>query len=100
MLPVYISTNDDELCCPHCGGYNLHQGTVQVFNRRAEDLPPMAVLIPVSGAPIQGDPESNPSPRRNGLAIGFMCENCGNMDENKTLVIFQHKGSTYIRWEE
>jgi hypothetical protein len=93
---------DTLLHCPECGGENLHHGTVEVFNRRVEDMPSMAVLIPDDGGPRTGDPSRNPSSRRNGIAIGFWCEACGDDrgGEMHTLNIYQHKGSTYIEWDE
>ena len=91
---------DGILCCPHCGGNNLHHSTVEVFNRPREDDPSTAVLVKENGAPIVGHPLSNPSGRRNGILIEFKCENCGFDNPAKVfaLGIVQHKGNTFLSW--
>lgn len=92
-------SGDCILCCPRCGGDNLHHGSVQVFNRRQEDGPSSAVLIPIREGPRVGAPSDNPSARRNGLLINFFCETCGEAPaEDLTLEVIQHKGNTFVRW--
>jgi hypothetical protein len=38
----------------------------------------------------------NPSARRDGIRVFFVCENCG---KDSALTIVQHKGETYVEWE-
>jgi hypothetical protein len=102
---VNVAINSDNiLCCPKCRGENLHQGTVEVFNRPQEDALSLAVLVRPGYGPKTGDPNRNPSDRRQGLSVGFWCETCeaesGPDHETLKLQIWQHKGITFIRWEE
>src|ERR1700733_4828421 len=100
---------EDKSCgmvlCPKCRGDNLHQWEVEVFNRPQEDAPSLAVRIGRSGAPRLGDPDANPSSRRGGLLIYFLCENCHPdfelFDRSQAFVmaIYQHKGNTFIEWK-
>ncbi len=87
-----------ELHCPRCGSANLHHTGVTVFDR-AEDRPTV-VETTVSAGKVKVDPASigamNPSARRDGLAIRFDCEGCG--EDPIELTIAQHKGSTEIGW--
>jgi len=94
------------LVCPNCTDVNLHQGTVEVFIRDKEDsLSGTHVLIeePSSrnggkGAMLANHDveDGNPSGRRDGLKIAFRCE---YHDDPLMLNIFQHKGITYLRWD-
>lgn len=83
------------LVCPSCGNEFLHQHTVSVFFRDAEDSK-TGKFTRCSGQKIEtiGGSE-NPSPRRDGLLLQFFCETC-NADPE--LAIYQHKGSTYFEW--
>jgi 5-methylcytosine-specific restriction endonuclease McrA len=38
-----------------------------------------------------------PSPRRDGMSIHFRCENC---ESKPKLLIYQHKGQTFIEWDK
>ncbi len=98
-----VSLLDETLRCPRCGMNYLHQGEVEVFVRHEEDGLSTAVLIDKHGAPKVGQPERNPSGRRDGLRISFTCECCH--DENSSLkpwslAIYQHKGVTMLVWDE
>src|SRR5215467_14679736 len=88
-----------------CGGTYLHQGKIEVFTRlRGEDTDVTAIVIDRNAIEL-GDPNRNPSARRDGLIIHFDCEECGSdeFDEPRPrphairLAIFQHKGQTYLR---
>lgn len=87
-----------DLLCPRCGSANLHHTGVTVYDR-GEDRATV-VETTVSGGKIKLDPVAhgamNPSGRRDGLAIRFDCEGCG--EEPIELTIAQHKGSTEIGW--
>lgn len=86
------------LLCPVCGGYNLHHGMVRVESRPGEDDDGIAVLIVDGKAEILMQDASNLRGRRDALIVSFSCETCGGEDCGE-LVIQQHKGSTYVRWE-
>lgn len=114
------------LVCPCCGQScgGLHHSFVEVFCRESEDaehgihatiasntfmnfsdMPGVAEAVQKNGRPpyplldrhtAHDVPGSNPSLRRDGIRIGFFCEQgC-----RATLAIAQHKGTTYIWWEE
>jgi hypothetical protein len=88
------------LLCPACREPYTHQGSVTVFGRAGEDTPTRAITV-TPGAETAHIVESrqaeqtNPSGRRDGVAIRFWCEQCPAVSE---LLIHQHKGFTYIRW--
>jgi hypothetical protein len=77
----------------------LHQGGVSVFSRLVEDAGVQLTHVSGTGTVTvrAAGSEVNPSPRRDGLAIGFACEHC---PAGVTLVleIYQHKGSTFSGW--
>jgi len=102
----------DVISCPVCGGGQLHQGKVEVWDRKQDDVEGIHVVIPHPSGQVVLDGEvdaGNPSPRRQGLAIDFMCERCHykpfanpsrKVRDPFTLYIFQHKGTTYMSWEK
>ncbi len=96
---------DLNLLCPKCGNNYLHQRTVQIFNRD-EDAHAVRVTTVDDKATheafIANELSLNPSKRRHGMRIGFYCEVCdGEIEtESKFLNIAQHKGLTYIYWDE
>ena len=86
--------------CPACGNANLHHGEVVVY-MRGEDEPENTVVRtngPV-GETIVGvtSGKGNPSSRRDGLTVQFTCEHC---NVEPVLTIAQHKGATFIEWQE
>jgi hypothetical protein len=85
------------LICPHCEDEesNLHHNIVEIYNR--EEDAATGTHVSVSGKHIQIDDniELNPSPRREGIAVSFWCEQCC---EASILEIIQHKGMSYMRW--
>lgn len=87
------------LICPRCRCCNLHQHTVEVF-ARGEDEPSKRVTVDqYSGdvTTVSNVPGSeNPSFRRQGLQIHFVCEHGCPV---QTLIISQHKGSTEMFWK-
>jgi hypothetical protein len=76
----------------------LHHGVVTVYNRR-ENADSVALTQVSSGqGTIEIVPSAwsgNPSARRDGVVIRFVCENC---DETSELTIAQHKGQTLLGW--
>ena len=91
-LPKFTDDNNAVLC-PRCGFFYLHQEAVEVWNRE-EDKDVEGIRITEGGqvAKATGD---NPSDRRSGVSIAFSCEGCPGDVE---LVIYQHKGQTFIEW--
>jgi hypothetical protein len=106
--------NDKVLECQHCGSDNLHQSGVVWFARledasvdnttafatlkndlydsKSDPADMVMYLLPASKLKL-----TNPSDRRDGTHVLFMCELC---DGITTLIIEQHKGSTYMRIDE
>ena len=118
MKSEVVFEDESALCCPSCGsGYgSLHQQAIEVFFR-PEDYNKEKVgvgIVPKSGGLLCGTMEmkepisSNPSARRSGLNILLSCEQCTtNFDSGEyetthlfVLEIYQHKGSTYLKWSE
>jgi hypothetical protein len=81
------------------GCNNLHQTSVEIFDRQ-EDQKTGLHVVARRGKQllVDEDMSNNPSSRRQGLKINFICECC----EAKvhTLNIVQHKGSTLMFWGE
>jgi hypothetical protein len=86
------------LLCPRCGGHEMHQGRVTVFDR-GDDGEQTAVTTVADGLTathlLPSNQVANPSGRRHGLALAFDCESCGGDIE---LTIAQHKGLTAFAW--
>lgn len=92
--------DSEGLMCPSCGCNNLHHSGVTLFNRSEDD--PEVTMIAAKGnnvslKRIPNTIVNNPSLRRHGMRINFYCEQC---DDNYDLCIAQHKGTTYLHWEE
>lgn len=88
--------SDNALKCPVCGFEYLDQSGVSIFERD-EDAPDcLHVDVSRQSVTIDRDGRRNPSARRHGLRIDFDCEGCPN---TSSLVIYQHKGNTYVEWE-
>lgn len=92
---VAIDGTGGTLRCPDCNGMCLHQESVEAGFRRHEDEPESAVVTSthfqclIARKAIKG--------RRDQTRIRFWCENCPS---RPTLTITQHKGSTYVEWDE
>ena len=89
------------LACPSCGCNNLHHGKVTIFSRAEDDAEVTVVTASgsnVSMRNVANASTENPSRRRHGLRIQFWCEICN--DNVFELCIAQHKGTTYLHWEE
>lgn len=86
------------LACPKCGGDNLHHNSVAVYERDEDNLITTVAELGNNQVHIHQKPSilsGNPSPRRDGVVIGFSCENC---DISFELAIIQHKGTTFFEW--
>jgi|SRR6516165_11221631 len=98
VQPTVWFTHDDELMCPACHGTNLHHNRVIVFSRVEDEAQILRTEVYSGrGAVLVKRDEGidNPSNRRDGIAIGFYCEDCPATPE---LTIKQHKGVTFIQW--
>lgn len=96
--PTFDGHYDGAMRCPRCSGPFLHQGLVEV-TQREEDAPKgIHVLVDKQTVRVDTDAvKGNPSARRDGIRIAFWCEDCHN---TSLLLIEQHKGNTYMGWED
>lgn len=98
---VALSTTDvvghQTLLCPGCGNGFLHQQHVEVFDRHEDADVGMHATVEMGVTTVDVDQTENPSPRRDGIRIGFSCESC---ETTPSLVIIQHKGNTFVAWEK
>ena len=96
--PLY--GEDLGLACPSCGEHNLHHTDVRVYDRGDDALTVRLTEVLECSVVVREELASVgcPSPRRDGLIIGFWCELCDPSDR-LNLLIYQHKGTTYLRWE-
>lgn len=90
--------------CPHCGSDYTHHKMVEVFNCREDHRPHDRISI--SSPDDFGDNKyelsidqkgRNPSARRSGIRIIIECEQCPDLSK---LVIYQHKGQTFVEVEQ
>ena len=91
------------LICPICDGEYLHQQAVGVyhnpFDSRREDSQGFLVT-PDGECMVHTRLHAgvlNPSDRRDGMRISFWCESSCKVPD---LLMLQHKGTTYMRWED
>ena len=101
-LPTNPTDYDlDTIKCPCCGGHNLHHEGIRVFDRSEDDEKVVVTAIEncaVSVKTVASKDAKNPSSRRHGVRISFWCEMCETIPYD--LTISQHKGSTFLGWEE
>ena len=95
-----------ELACPLCKNTNLHQHKIEVFDREEDEEKGFHVTIGNKAVGLDENLKDNPSYRRQGLIIYFQCEHCDGLPEelkeveySSRLVIYQHKGSTFMHME-
>jgi hypothetical protein len=94
--------NDDGvLCCPRCFQHdgsrgNLHEVGVVVYDRDEDAALTKVTAVRAGVAGLPSATCGNPSRRRDGLAIEFECEQCG---DGLCLTITQHKGDTLVAWQ-
>jgi rubredoxin len=97
----------DGLDCPSCGGNYLHHQGIFYYNRPEDNENGDFVILHKINQNDQNSfhcsHKSNvsmkacPSPRRDGMEILFSCECC---PAKLSLAVFQHKGQTFIEWNE
>lgn len=81
------------LICPNCGGDNLKHFRVEVFERKEDKENGVHVQIEEGKVLLDQILDGNPSSRRHGLSIRFVCEHCS---AGSVLTIAQHKGATHV----
>ena len=96
-----IKVDDGSLCCAGCGeAYGLHSQSVEVWAREEDADTGLHVEIGSVGlAPYSSTKPNlggNPSSRRQGIEVHFICENCPAIT---VLTIAQHKGNEYVTYE-
>lgn len=99
MDGMYLPLQETTILCPNCGNQNLHHENVEVLERNRED-DRYGIHVFVDGEKVLVDSDAstrNPSRRRDGIRISFWCEHC---PFPSSLLIYQHKGETFIRWEQ
>jgi len=85
------------LVCPLCSGQYLHHDTIEIFERDEDDEKGMHTIVSREHADVRHDSlVGNPSARRHGLIIKFICEGCSG---TPILAISQHKGQTFMEWD-
>lgn len=82
-----------ELVCPGCGSNYLHHGKVEIFDRSEDQSDGLHVVVGDQDVRIDKVMTGNPSTRRHGLKIHMDCEQCKC---EPVLIIYQHKGQTYV----
>jgi uncharacterized cysteine cluster protein YcgN (CxxCxxCC family) len=110
------SLTDDNmpaLLCPECGECYLHQGNTTIFQRNEDEGFTRVIAQDGDTATVTNFPSGdthNPSRRRHGLIIEFLCEHCNYSYDSASdevspertepfrLAIYQHKGCTYVEW--
>jgi len=93
--------------CPKCESEYMHHIGVELFNCE-EDEPGEHIELYLKESygwdmlnvkcpehTVNSDMKNNPSKRRNGLSISFVCEECHHILH---LGIAQHKGLTQLSW--
>jgi hypothetical protein len=99
------------LKCPKCSEHYLHQCDTTIYQRSEDDKNTTVIAQHGHGVQVSqfpSDDTCNPSSRRHGMVIEFMCEHChydyGNEEITPEyvdlfrLAIYQHKGVTFIEW--
>ena len=81
------------LICPVCECDHTHQEIINVYQKEEGQRDGMRVQIKGYNVSIDRDTRGNPSGKRQGLEILFLCEHCVNWI---SLTIAQHKGQTYL----
>jgi hypothetical protein len=97
MIPQFDMSSESpdgavSLRCPSCAGVYTHQGDVRVVMREEDAEHGLSVSVSRRQTVVVGtDVQGNPSPRRHGLSIEFLCETCHSVFG---MDIYQHKGVT------
>lgn len=98
--------NTDILLCPTCGEGYMHLLSVETFDvSDSGSRPGIHVHAPVesvSPVMIDSDVSRNPSARRSGALLAFVCEFCSPEDwslPTHVISLANHKGGVYVEAE-
>jgi len=78
--------------CPVCNDEYLHHQEINVYERDEDELNGLHTKINNKVVTTDNNMSGNPSLRRDGLSISFLCEGCQKIS---ILDISQHKGNTF-----
>jgi len=82
------------LMCDNCGSQEIHHDQVDVYMRSEDSQTGRHTRVLHTHTVVDSDMQGNPSDRRQGLTLGFLCEHC----KYRTFIhILQHKGTTYVK---
>jgi hypothetical protein len=84
------------LVCPFCGESDLHQSDVQVIWRKECQSNGLRIESHQDETFTADHNASQAKGYRDAMEITFWCEHC---DTKPKLHIYQHKGKTYIAWD-
>ena len=83
----------DLILCPRCNSEYTDYYHVQTFDRTEDAQSGVHTSVVNSVVTVDGIMTGNPSPRRHGVRLAFMCETCADVF---TVALYQHKGNTFI----
>lgn len=84
--------------CPACNGTNITYRTIRIYDRDEDAGYTTKIKIDdgkVSMAEVPSQGCGNPSSRRCGVSLEFVCEGCS---KDLRFEIAQHKGATAFDW--
>lgn len=85
--------NRELLICPRCQSEYTDYFHVQTFDRVEDAQSGMHTSVMTGVVSVDAVMTGNPSPRRHGVRLSFVCETCA---EVFAVAIYQHKGNTFI----
>lgn len=88
--------SEGPLQCPKCNDDYLHQRECRAV-WRLEDKDGTEYVSNIEGGGTFRRKSPTIAGRRDVIEIDFECENCS---DTSTMIIMQHKGQTFIKWEE
>lgn len=95
------------LICPSCGSDHIHHIGVELFNRDEDSQGDhITINVPQSlgwklighecpDNSVDSDMGLNPSARRSGVLVNFICEDCNDLI---SFGVSQHKGLSIVGW--
>ena len=107
-MPKSLKLLEGRVSCPRCGFDYLTHVDVHVWDRKEDADSGMHVQVLAGNVHVDSDMSSNPSERRHGLSITFLCDGCSYTSEGNVrlpegalvLDIVQHKGVTTMKWRD
>lgn len=96
-----VGNESGHLRCPRCNSENLNHIGARFFIRHEDAMDVAVVDVEGPGVSMRmekNQKSGNPSARRHGLVVQFVCEICPDDGTVLELMIAQHKGQTEIGW--